>query len=158
MGTGKTTVGRLLAAQLAWAFVDTDALIVKRDGRAITDIFAQEGEPYFRQLERAVSLELATQNNLVIATGGRLLLDPVNAAAFTRHGRVFCLTATVEEILRRVQDDDARPLLHGPNPAARIRQLLAAREEGYGRFPQIATDGKTPLQIAEEILTCVSIM
>lgn len=156
MGTGKTTVGRLLAAQLAWVFVDTDALIVQRDGRPITDIFAQEGEAYFRRLETAVSLELAARTHLVIATGGRLLLDPVNAAALTRHGRVFCLTATVEEILRRVEDDDARPLLQSPDPALRIQQLLAERETGYGRFPQIATDGKTPLQIAEEIMIWIS--
>lgn len=157
MGSGKTTVGRLLAERLAWAFVDTDDLIVQRDGRSIADIFAQDGEAAFRRLETAVALELAEQTNHIIATGGRLMLDPVNAEALARHGRVFCLAASPAEILRRIQDDGRRPLLDVPNPAARIQQLLAERQAGYGRFPQIGTDGKSAAQIAEEILVCVSI-
>ena len=157
MGTGKTTVGQLLAEQLNFAFVDTDALIESRHGRTIADIFAQDGEATFRQLETAVSLELAGQRNLVIATGGRLMLDPVNAAALSRNGRVFCLVASPQEILRRLQDDGRRPLLQVPDPAGRIRQLLIEREAGYGRFPQIATDGKTAQQVVEEIMTCISV-
>ncbi|HRQ36356.1 MAG TPA: shikimate kinase [Chloroflexota bacterium] len=151
MGTGKTTVGRLLAAQLGFAFVDTDELIVARDGRAIPTIFAEEGEPYFRELETAVALELAAQSELVIATGGRLMLDPVNAEALQRNGRVFCLTATPDEILARVEEDGRRPLLHVPDPAVRIRELLAERAAGYGRYPQIETTGKSADEVVEEI-------
>jgi shikimate kinase len=150
MGTGKTTVGRLLAERLGFGFVDTDELVVQRDGRTIPTIFAEEGEAYFRGLETAVALELSTQSNLVIATGGRLMLDPVNAAALEKNGRVFCLTASPEEILARV-GGGGRPLLNVPDPAARIRGLLAERAAGYGRYPQINTTGKTADEVVWEI-------
>ena len=152
MGTGKTTVGKLLAQRLERPFIDTDALIVERDGRAIADIFAQDGEAAFRDWESTVALELAQRQGLVIATGGRLMLDEANAAALSASGQVFCLTAVPQTILARVQDDTKRPLLDVPNPAERIAFLLEARREGYGRFPQIATDGKTAEQVAEEII------
>lgn len=158
MGTGKSTVGRLLAARLGGVFVDTDALIEERDGRLIADIFAQDGEAVFRQMETAVAQELAERRGLIVATGGRLMLDPVNAAALGAHGRIFCLTATPEEILARVMGNGIRPLLNVPDPAARIRQLLAERQAGYSQFKQIQTDGKTADQVAEEIVQCLSTM
>lgn len=156
MGTGKTTVGRRLARRLQRPFVDTDALIVAKDGRAIADIFAQDGEAAFRAWERTVALELAQQQGLVIATGGRLMLDEANAAALIASGQVFCLTAVPQTILARVRDDGKRPLLNVPDPAARIESLLEARREGYGRFHQIATDDKTADQIADEIIEAVN--
>ncbi|MBK8901172.1 MAG: shikimate kinase [Anaerolineaceae bacterium] len=152
MGTGKTTVGELLAQRLQRPFIDTDALIVERDGRSIAEIFAEDGEAAFRAWERAVALELAQQQGLVIATGGRLMLDEDNAEALAASGQVFCLTAVPTTILARVQDDSKRPLLNVPNPAQRIALLLEMRREGYGRFPQIATDGKTAEQVVDEIL------
>jgi len=152
MGTGKTTVGKLLAEWLQRPFIDTDALIVERDGRSIADIFAQDGEAAFRAWERTVALELAQRQGLVIATGGRLMLDEANAAALSASGQVFCLTAVPQTILARVQDDTKRPLLDVPNPAERIALLLATRREGYGRFPQISTDGKTAEQVTTEII------
>jgi shikimate kinase len=158
MGTGKTTIGRLLAQRLNLAFVDTDALIVARDGRAIPDIFRQDGEAAFRQLETAVAQELAAQSNLVIATGGGLLLDPQNVTALSGNGCIFCLVASPAEILRRVGAGSGRPLLQGPDPAATIRQLLADREVAYGRFTQIDTDNKSPEQIVKEIMKWVSTM
>lgn len=153
MGTGKTTVGRLLAERLGYRFVDTDALIVARDGRSIADIFHQDGEMTFRRQEAAVAQELAGQTGLVIATGGRLMLDPDNAAALSRNGQVFCLTAEPETLLARLSLDEVRrPLLDVPQPAERVRQLMAQRAEAYGRFLQVETDGKTPMQVVDEIV------
>lgn len=157
MATGKSTVGRLLAAQLGYIFVDTDELIVARDGRSIADIFREEGEGAFRRWESLIAQELAGQSGLVIATGGRLMLDEGNAAALMANGRVFCLTAAPETILARLQDDDGkRPLLDVPEPAQQIERLLELRKERYGRFPQIATNDKTPDQIAAEILQMIN--
>ncbi len=153
MGTGKSTVGRLLAAQLDYVFVDTDELIVARDGRSIADIFREDGQFVFRRWEAVIAQELAGQTRLVIATGGRLMLDEANAAALNQNSHVFCLTAAPETILDRLADDEGRrPLLDVPNPAQAIINLLEKRREGYGRFPQIRTDNKSPGQIAAEIL------
>ncbi len=152
MGTGKSTVGRLLAAQLDYDFVDTDEWIEAQDGRFIADIFREEGEARFRQWERTASLALAQTESMVIATGGRLILDEENAAALLANGRCFCLTAQPEEILVRVSEGKKRPLLDVPEPTARIQELLDQRRDAYGRFHQIATSGKTPAQVAQEII------
>ena len=160
MGTGKTTVGQILAARLGYEFVDTDVLIEVRTGRSIPAIFAEDGEAAFRQLERAVAAELAGQHGLVIATGGRLMLDPANAAALGGTGRIFCLTATPELILARVLADEKaieRPLLQGPDPATRIRQLLAERAPLYAQFDQVDTTGLTAAEVAEEILRLINL-
>ena len=157
MGTGKSTVGRLLAAQLGYTFVDTDELIVARDGRSIADIFREEGQFAFRRWEAVISQELAGQTGVVIATGGRLMLDEANAAALSQNSRVFCLTAAPETILSRLDDDEGRrPLLDVPEPAQAIMNLLERRREGYGRYYQIHTDNKTPAQIAAEILQVIN--
>lgn len=153
MGTGKSTVGRLLAVRLGYRFVDTDAWIVAQDGRSIPTIFAQVGEAAFRQWEVQAAQTLAAKRGLVIATGGGLLLNPVNVAALAPTGPIFCLTARPETILQRLQGDETeRPLLNHPHPAQRIQQLLAERAEAYGRFPPIPSDNQTPEQVAAHIL------
>lgn len=153
MGTGKTTVGRLLAADLGFEFVDTDAAIEERHG-PIAEIFAERGEATFRAVERELAAELSERSCLVIATGGRMMLDPDNAATLGRRGHVFCLVADPEEIHRRVSADAdriERPLLSVPDPRARINDLLTERRDGYQSFTQISTDGRTPGVIAAEI-------
>ena len=154
MGTGKTTVGRLLAAATGRAFVDTDELIVQRTGKEIARIFDDEGPDYFRQRERELAADLAPLQDLVIATGGRLMLDPENAAALGADSLVLCLQAKPQEILDRLAlDGTRRPLLEGPEPARRVAQLLEERAQGYAKFPQVpAGAGKTPAQIAAGIV------
>lgn len=157
MGTGKSTVGRLLAARLGYGFVDTDAVIEERHG-AIPEIFATEGEAAFREYESAVARELAAADGLVIATGGRLMLDPGNAAVLGASGAVFCLTADLDTILARVLAEgvDTRPMLAGPAVEERIALLLEARAAGYARFEQIATGARTPEAVTDAILARLS--
>lgn len=153
MATGKSTVGRVLAARLRYGFVDTDRIIEERHG-PIPVIFAERGEAAFRALERALAEELAGLSSLVISTGGGMLLDPAVADVLSATGTVVCLTAEPEVILKRVggaRAGERRPLLAGADPRARITELLAERAEAYGRFPQVSTDGRSPTEIAIEI-------
>jgi 3-dehydroquinate synthase len=154
MGTGKTTVGKLLARQLDYDFVDTDVLIQERAGKSIPEIFAQMGEDAFRQMEADLARELAGRQGVVISTGGRMMLDPANAAALTRTGRVFCLVATPEEILERVSrdGDHERPLLAVADPMQRIVDLMQERQEDYGRFPQMQTSRKSPDVVSKNLI------
>lgn len=153
MGTGKTTVGHLLAQRLNYAFIDTDHQIEERIGCTIAEFFRTQGEAAFRKLEGELARELSARRGLVIATGGRMMLDRANAAALSKTGRVFCLVATPEEILQRIsKDTHERPLLQGPDPLKKIIALLQEREPGYRGFPQIQTGAKPPIAIVDELL------
>ena len=153
MGTGKTTVGRLLAERLGYGFVDTDAVIEARHG-PIADIFGDHGEARFRELERAVAAELAATTGNVVSTGGRLMLDEANQETLGATGLVICLVASAEEIHRRgvVDGSQERPLLSGPDPRARIEELLEERSLGYSTFVQIDTEERTPDEIVATIV------
>ena len=154
MATGKTTVGKLLAKKLQRDFVDTDQLIETRQGLTIPEIFTNLGEAAFRQMEAEIAEELGEKEGLIISTGGRLMLDPANAAALSNKGRVFCLVAPPQEILARLSSDkdNRRPLLDVPNPDEQIVELLKEREKGYQRFLKFSTDNKLPADVAENIL------
>lgn len=156
MGTGKTTVGKLLAEQLGYEFIDTDELIQARHGRTIPEIFLELGETAFRQMEADIARELADREGLVISTGGRLMLDPDNVTVLSQQGRVFCLVATPEEILARIRNDKVqRPLLAVPDPGERIVELLQQRAGGYGRFPQVMTDDKHPTRVIGDLVDLI---
>jgi len=131
MGTGKTVVGHQLARRLCFQMVDTDELIERRAHQRIADIFREEGEPRFREYEREVVTELAQCRRTVIATGGGLAVNPDNLASLKRHSLVVCLWASPEMIWRRVHHQSHRPLLHDPDPLAKIHRLLAEREPFY---------------------------
>jgi shikimate kinase / 3-dehydroquinate synthase len=153
MGTGKTTVGYELALKLGMEFVDTDALIEERHG-PISQIFEDRGEAEFRSIERVVAAELGQRTGLVIATGGRMILDPVNFRELSRNGRIFCLVATPDEVHHRISNDQLRkdrPLLQVDDPRQRIVELMTEREGEYVRFPQLTTDHAGPSAIADEV-------
>jgi len=154
MATGKTTVGKLLAERLKREFIDTDELIQARQGQSIPEIFEEQGETCFRQMEADIAEELGGRKDLVISTGGHLMLDPVNVAALSRNGRVFCLLATPQEILSRIESDNEhqRPLLEVPNPGEQIVELLKERMKGYHRFQKIITNGKKPFEVTEDLI------
>lgn len=154
MATGKTTVARHIARLAGRQFVDTDAEIVRRQGMEIGEIFSTLGEPAFRRMEADLALALAGKNRQVIATGGRMMLDPANREVLEKSGVVFCLSAPPEVIMARVQADreNIRPLLAEDGGLDRLLELMAERRKGYARFVQVDTTEKTPEAVAEEIM------
>lgn len=131
MGTGKSTVGQMLASHLHFSFLDTDHVIEARAGKSINDIFAQEGEAAFRAWEQRIVRELEQRKKTVISTGGGLPTIPENLASLKTHSLVVCLWAAPEKIWERVRHQNHRPLLNDPDPLEKIRKLLAAREPFY---------------------------
>lgn len=152
-GSGKSTVGALLAESLGRPFVDTDALIEQRAGMTIPQLFATWGEARFRALESEVCAELATQTNRVIALGGGAMLLDANRQALSRAGLVVCLRAEGRVLLERTSAQPDRPLLAGGNPAQQLNDLLSGRRALYQSFPvQIDTTHLSPPQVAEIIM------
>src|SRR5450756_31617 len=131
MGTGKTSVGKLVAEQLHFEFLDTDELIHHRTGRTIADIFAKDGEPAFREMEHQVVGEISQRKKTVISTGGGLPTNPRNMELLKSRALVVCLWSSPEKIWERVRHQSHRPLLHDPDPLKKIKDLLAAREVFY---------------------------
>jgi 3-dehydroquinate synthase len=159
MGTGKSAVGREVARRLGWQFVDMDDVIVLRAGKPIPRIFAEHGEAAFRAMESNVCADLSVQEGLVIATGGGALVNPDNRRVMMRGGTVICLNADPDEILRRVGDDDNRPLLNVPDPRARVTELLATRRAAYQTIPwQIDTTGLSVEEVAEQVIALADIV
>jgi len=154
MGTGKTTIGKLLAEKLNYTFVDTDHLIEEKYDISIPDYFKNYGEKNFRLQETEIAKELSNRQFLIIGTGGGMMINPINVSLLEKSGHIFCLTATAEEIYQRVSQDlgTSRPLLAGNDPMERITTLLEERRESYGKFTQINTTGKQPKDIANEII------
>jgi shikimate kinase len=153
MGTGKSTVGQLVAAQLRFRFLDTDDLIESRTGKSIQRIFNEEGENRFREYECAVVEELKTCEKTVIAAGGGLIADESNLAGLKIHALVVCLWASPDCIWDRVRNQTHRPLLQTPDPRARIRELLAAREPFYRRADVLVnTERRSAREVAHHVL------
>lgn len=156
MGTGKTYTGRALARSLGIKFVDTDVLIEKEAGITIPDIFEKFGEPHFRGLEREIVKRVSQENGAVIAVGGGAIVNPDNLADLKKKGVIICLKASPEVILSRVERNSDRPLLQVEDRIGKITELLEKRAPYYEKADfTVDTDGKTPEQVAEEILEIV---
>ena len=152
MGTGKTVTGGVLARRTGMKLVDMDNLIAERRGKTIPEIFAQDGEPAFRVLERELVKELSARSDLIISTGGGIVLNPDNIADFEKSGLVICLTASPDVIFQRVEKDTNRPLLSG-DKKAQIYALLEKRRPLYAAIAHgIHTDRLTDEQTADRIL------
>jgi shikimate kinase len=153
MGTGKSAVGKLLAARLAWRFVDLDAMIETEAGMSIAEIFARDGEAQFRDREARTVIAASGFERVVISCGGGVVLRAENMDAFERHGVVVCLTASPEAVFERVKNNRHRPLLAVADPLARIRELMMARAPFYRRcHVAIDTSALSIEDVAEKIL------
>jgi shikimate kinase len=153
MGAGKSSVGRLLAEQLRFQFLDTDELIEVRTGKSINDIFAEKGEESFRELESKVVQELSVKTHTVISAGGGLPINPANLVSLRKHALIVCLWASPEKSWERVRGQSHRPLLKEPDPLAKIRALLATREKFYKQADVLVnTEWRSIREVAQQVL------
>jgi shikimate kinase len=145
MGTGKTTVGRAVAIRLGLQALDSDHEIERATGRTVARIFAGEGEAAFRALERKFIESGHPARGVVVACGGGLVVQPGMLEKLRAKGVIVCLHASLETILGRTASARTRPLLAVDDPAARIRQLYAEREETYKRAGTVILTDFRPL-------------
>jgi shikimate kinase len=158
-GSGKTTVGGLLAGLLGVGFLDTDAAIEAVAGKPVADIFVEDGEPAFRDLERAAVAAAVRGDGAgrVVGLGGGAVLDPVTQELLAGH-RVVYLETGFTELAKRVGLDRPRPLLIGINPRAQLKTLLEQRQPVYAGLAQVtvSTDNREPAQLAAEVAELLS--
>lgn len=153
MGAGKSSVGRLVADRLGFEFVDTDEMIESRTGKSITQIFADQGEAHFRELEQAAVVQLADSDGIVIATGGGLPTRQTNIESLKTHALVVCLWCSPKKIWERVRHQSHRPLLQTSDPEGRIRDLLTARAPFYRQADVLLnTDNRSQRQVVQQVV------
>ena len=140
MGSGKSTLGHKVAKGLDFEFVDTDELIVASAGKSISEIFANEGEEFFRILETSTLGSLAGRSGLVISTGGGIILQPENRAILKKLGFIVWLDAPEEVIVDRVSRNSNRPLVQTENPRETVAKLLIERRPLYSETAHLAVD------------------
>lgn len=146
MGTGKTAVGKELAAKSKWRFIDLDELIEFQAKRTISDIFAKNGEPYFRRLEKKALKEISKEKKFVVACGGGIVLDSDNIKLMKETGKLICLSATAEVILKRTSGFCHRPLLNVSDPRSRIDLLLKLRAPYYAKSDHVVDTTKLSIK------------
>ncbi|MEA5113509.1 MAG: shikimate kinase [Geobacteraceae bacterium] len=153
MGTGKSSVGKLLAKRLGYRFRDMDDMIVSRQNMSINEIFEKYGEIHFRTLEAEAIRSISEERGMVVSTGGGAVISKENRNMFRNIGLIVNLSASPEVILERLAQDDGRPLLSGSKDIATIDRLMKEREPFYSDADiRIDTTGKKLDDVAREIL------
>lgn len=151
MGSGKSTVGAILAEKLGYELIDTDELVVDRAGAPIARIFAEKGEAGFRDLEAAVIQSLSGRSHAVIAAGGGAPAQARNRRFFAESARTFHLRVSFHEVRQRTRGDLGRPLLSQDDDV--VRRLHEGRLAVYEELGEpVETDGRTPLEVADRII------
>ena len=161
MGTGKSSVGKLLASRLGFSFTDLDAEIEAKCNMTIPEIFDQYGEDYFREKEKETLKELVARKNAVIATGGGAVKDAENLSLLKKSGFVIALTASAEVIYERTARIGERPLLDNATETERKQRIVDMLEERKKFYEQadyaIDTDELSPMQVADDIAKFVKV-
>lgn len=154
MGAGKSTIGRLLAREMGYRFLDSDRMIEERCGANIPWIFDVEGEQGFRQRESSMLAELAEQDGTVLATGGGAVMAPGNHSLLKHRAVVVYLCTSIEQQVERTRKDRNRPLLQNDNPEAVLRDLFALRDPIYRKLADIVmlTDKKSPRLVVRQLM------
>lgn len=154
MGVGKTATSHVLSKLSGAKEFDTDQMIVKQEHKSIPDIFAEEGEKYFRQRETEILTRLRDLEPGIISCGGGMVMREVNVDKMKEQGKIVLLTATPETIYEHVKDSTNRPLLNGNMNIPYITKMMEARESKYRAAADIVieTDGCTPKQVAQKLL------
>ncbi|MHA1727587.1 MAG: shikimate kinase [Promethearchaeota archaeon] len=160
MGTGKTTVGKILADKLGKEFLEMDKIIEKKANKSIPEIFSEDGEIKFRELEMEVAKELSGKKDSVIAAGGGVVLNKLNIDYLKRTAEIILLKATPKDIYDRISLDgkEKRPLLNNEDPMGEIKKLLEFRKPFYemATNTSVSTHNKTLRKITEEIITIIT--
>ncbi len=152
MGSGKSSVGRVLARRFGAPFVDVDERIERTAGCRIRDLFEREGEPAFRERENTTLRDVLSVKGCVVATGGGAFADEENRGLLRSYAPVVYLEAAVETLLERLAGDLGRPLLRGADREETIRKLLSRRVIGYRTADAtVRTDGRTVEEVAGEV-------
>ena len=153
MGTGKSSVGKMLAQKTGYVYRDLDAIIVGQVGMSINEIFAKHGEAYFRELEANAIKQVSSADKQVVATGGGAVIREDNRTLLRNSGIIVNLEASVEEICSRLSNDSERPLLNDRKSSEKLAELLEQREPYYADADiRIDTTGKKVEYVVDEIL------
>ncbi len=153
-GSGKTSVGKFLQKRFHdFTFTDTDNIIVKKENRSINDIFATNGENYFRNIEHLTVCEISKQENLIISTGGGVVLNQQNIIELQKNGIIFYLKTSPEKLIERLKGDNSRPLLKTDDIKEKLTNMLEVRGSLYEKADfTIETDVLTIEKTSEEIM------
>jgi shikimate kinase len=156
MAVGKSAVGRTLAKKLRRRFLDLDKVIEKAEGMKVRDIFAQKGQPYFRQREKEALAHVLQHGGQVIATGGGVIMDDENLKLLRERALLICLTASTDALVKRAGNGGKRPLLRGADRKERIEELLREREAKYAQADAIVdTTDLSIEQVVETVLDLI---